>query len=219
MRHGAVTYFDAEGAPYDPDQVPLTLEGVEQVRAAAALLEGIRFDRVLTSGLPRTVQTAAVVAPDAELEAWPELHELQGGRLSDLPEEELEDAFTRVFLGPVPLETRFLGGETIGSLLDRVLPAIERLAAEPGWDTALAVLHGGVNRAILSFALTGERRFLGGFEQAPACVNVLDIGEDWIVRAVNTVPWNLAHAGGRLTTMEELYEQYRPPAAQAGPTL
>ena len=58
-----------------------------------------------------------------------------------------------------------------------MLPAVERLVADDGWHTALAVLHGGVNRAILSYALTGERMFLGHFEQAPACVNVLDVGD------------------------------------------
>jgi broad specificity phosphatase PhoE len=210
MRHGAVAYFDATGMPYDPIEVPLTEAGVEQARATAAALAGVGFDRVLTSGLPRTLETARIVAPDVEPEIWPELVELRGGRLSEIPEDELEETFTRAFHGPLPLDKRFLAGETIGSLLDRVIPAVERLVAEPGWDTALAVLHGGVNRAILSYALTGERTFLGGFEQAPACLNVLDVGEDWIVRAVNTVPYDLAHSGGRLTTMEELFDQYRP---------
>jgi broad specificity phosphatase PhoE len=210
MRHAAVAYFDEEGRPFDPLEVPLTAAGVEQARTTATALAGIELDRVLTSGLPRTVETARIVAPDAEPETWPELTELRGGRLSEIPEAELETAFTRVFRGVVPLETRFLGGETIGALLDRVVPAVERLAAEPGWETALAVLHGGVNRAIISFALTGERRFLGGIEQAPACLNVLDVGDDWIVRAVNTVPYDLAHSSGRLTTMEELFRQYRP---------
>jgi len=210
MRHAAVAYFDEGGTPYDPVEVPLTAAGIEQARAAAAALEGVGFDRVLTSGLPRTVETALIVAPDAEPELWPELSELRGGRLSNIPEDELEAAFTRAFHGVVPLEARFLGGETIGALFDRVVPGVERLVGEPGWDTALAVLHGGVNRAIISFALTGERRFLGGIEQAPACLNILDLGESWIVRAVNTVPHDLAHTSGRLTTMEELYRQYRP---------
>jgi broad specificity phosphatase PhoE len=210
MRHAAVAYFDENGNPRDPNEVPLTAAGVEQARAAAAVLAGVTFDRVLTSGLPRTIETAQIVAPDAQPEVWPELAELRGGRLSDIPEDELEAVITRAFHGVVPREARFLGGETIGALLDRVVPAVERFAAEPGWDTALAVLHGGVNRAILSFALTGERRFLGGLEQAPACLNVLDVGEDWIVRAVNTVPYDLVHASGRLTTMEELFRQYRP---------
>lgn len=210
MRHAAVAYFDEDGTPYDPVEVPLTAAGVEQARAAALALAGVGFDRVLTSGLPRTAETARIVAPGAEPEAWAELTEIRGGRLSEIPDDQLEAAFTRVFHGAVPPETRFLGGETIGSLVDRVVTAVERLAGEPGWNTALAVLHGGVNRAIISYALTGERRFLGGIEQAPACLNVVDLGEDWIVRAVNTVPYDLVHSGGRLTTMEELFRQYRP---------
>jgi len=210
MRHAEVAYFDEDETPYNPIEVPLTAVGIDQARAAARALENIRLDRVLVSGLPRTVETARFVAPDAEPEIWPELTEIRGGRLTEIPEDELEVAFTRAFHGVVPSETRFLGGETIGSLVDRVVPAVERLGAEPEWDTALAVLHGGVNRAILSYALTGERCFFGGIEQAPGCLNVLDLGDGWIVRAVNTVPYDLAHGYGRLTTMEELFRQYRP---------
>jgi probable phosphoglycerate mutase len=106
-------------------------------------------------------------------------------------------------------DARFLAGETIGSLFDRVLPAVDRLLADEGWDILLAVLHGGVNRAILSRALTGGRTFLGNLEQSPACINVLDVGDDWIVRAVNVTPYDLSHRAGRTTTMEELWQQFR----------
>jgi len=176
MRHAAVAYFD-NGRPLRPDEVPLTEEGIEQARAAGAALAGVRFDRVLSSGLPRTVETARIVAPGTEPEAWPELRELEGGRLGDIPEDELERTFVHAFHGVVPEDARFLGGETIGSLFDRVLPALDRLLADPDWDVVLAVLHGGVNRAILSYALTGDRMFLGGFEQAPGCIDVLDVGD------------------------------------------
>src|SRR5919108_40501 len=98
---------------------------------------------------------------------------------------------------PLSEDVRFLGGETIGSLFDRVLPALDRLLADPEWDVVLAVLHGGVNRAILSYALTGRRALLGNLEQSPACINVLDVGDDWIVRAVNTTPTDPAHRGSR----------------------
>ena len=115
------------------------------------------------------------------------------------------------FRGVIPNESRFLRGESIGELFDRVVPAVERLVADGGWHTALAVLHGGVNRAILSYALTAERMFLGHFEQAPACVNVLDLGEggEWIVRAVNVAAYDLLHLSHRSTTMERYWEQYR----------
>lgn len=208
MRHGAVSYFD-HGRPLKPEDVPLTVAGRDQAYAAASMLRGIEFDRVITSGLPRTVETARIVAPDLEPEAWPDLRELETGRLADIPEGELEHAFTDAFRGVIPEDARFLAGETIGSLFDRVLPAIDRLLAADDWDIALAVLHGGVNRAIISRALTGERTFLGNLEQSPACINILDVGDEWIVRAVNVTPYDLAHLEGRSTTMEELWQQFR----------
>jgi probable phosphoglycerate mutase len=208
MRHGAVSYFDA-GRPLKPEDVPLTVAGRDQAYAAASMLRGIDFDRVITSGLPRTVETARIVAPDLEHEAWPDLRELETGRLADIPEDELEHAFTHAFRGVIPEDARFLAGETIGSLFDRVLPALDRLLAADDWDIVLAVLHGGVNRAIISHALTRGRTFLGNLEQSPACVNILDVGDEWIVRAVNVTPYDLAHLEGRSTTMEELWQQFR----------
>ena len=206
MRHGEVAYFDADGRPLPEDDVGLTEEGRAQARAAAALLAATPVDRVVTSGLRRTLETAALVAPHVEPESWPELRELRGAKLSTIPEEE----FVGAFRGVVPLERRFLGGETIGELFDRVLPAVDRLLADESWDTALAVLHGGVNRAILSWALTGQRLYLGPFEQAAGCINVLDAGDDgWIVRAVNHSPLDPAHLDTRLTVMERYWEQYR----------
>jgi broad specificity phosphatase PhoE len=212
MRHARVAYFE-DGRPLHPDAVPLTDEGREQAHAAAELLAGIEFDRVITSGLPRTLETARIVAPDREPEEWPELREIESGRLGDIPEDELERAFLEAWRDVVPEETPFLGGETIGSLLDRVLPALDRLLADRDWDILLAVLHGAVNRAILSHALTGGRLFLGNLEQAPGCVNVLDVGDqDWVVRAVGITPLDAAHRSGRLRTMEELWAEFRPPA-------
>jgi probable phosphoglycerate mutase len=208
MRHAAVSYFE-NGRPVRPEDVPLTEEGRRQARAAAEALAGIRFDRVVTSGLPRTEETARIVAPDHDPEAWPDLRELETGRLADIPEDELERSFLHAFKDVVPEDARFLAGETIGSLFDRVLPALDRLLAADDWDVALAVLHGGVNRAILSRALTGGRTFLGNLEQSPACINVLDVGDDWIVRAVNVTPYDLSHRAGRTTTMEELWQQFR----------
>jgi broad specificity phosphatase PhoE len=208
MRHGAVSYFDPGGRPIRPDDVGLNNEGRRDAEAARALLEPVQLDRVVASDLRRAVETAQLVAPNASVEQWPELRELRGARLSGIPADRLEAEFIHAFRGIVPNDKRFLGGETIGALFDRVLPALERLLADDGWDTLLAVLHGGVNRAILSYALTDDRIFLGHFEQAPGCVNVLDIGDEWIVRAVNVAPLDLLHASSRLTTMEGYWEEY-----------
>lgn len=218
MRHGSVTYFDEAGKPYLPESVPLNEDGRVQADAAghAFAAAGVRFDRVIVSGLPRTVETAArvlaVTGQPIHPDVWPELEEIRGGRLSSIPLEELKRAFTGAFEGLVPPEQRFLGGESVGELMDRVHPAIARLRADPGWDTVLLVLHGGVNCAILSLALTGQRLFLGGLAQAPGCINALDVGldeRDWVVRCVNHSPPDPLQPGARATTMELLLEQYR----------
>jgi len=211
MRHAEVSYFGTDGKPVDPVRVSLNEDGVEQAHAAAQALAGVALDRVLTSGLPRTLETAAIVAPRRKAETWPELSELRGGRLSEIPTDALQHEFVHAFRGVIPNDTRFLRGESIDELFDRVLPALDRLVAADDWHTALAVLHGGVNRAILSYALTAERMFLGHFEQAPACVNVLDLGEsgEWIVRAVNVAAYDVLHLAHRSTTMERYWEQYR----------
>lgn len=217
MRHGSVDYFDADGRPYPPDDVPLTEYGIAQARAMGEALAagGAAIDRVLTSGLRRTRQTAQHVLEAARLapplEHWDDFQEIRGGRLSAIRDDELRDAFLAVFEGPVPRDKQFLGGETIGRLLDRVLPAVQRLLADEGWDTALLVAHGGVNRAVLSWFLTGQHVFLGGLAQDAGCLNVIDVGTTpatSIVRVVNFCPIDTLRTSTRLSTMEELLQKY-----------
>ncbi|HEY2543126.1 MAG TPA: histidine phosphatase family protein [Gaiellaceae bacterium] len=207
MRHAEVRYFEG----VDPEHVVLTERGREQALAAAEALHGIPFDRVVTSGLERTLETARAVAPGLEPEARYGLREIESGDIREIAPDEVQAMMTAAFRGVVPLDTHFLGGETLGELVDRVDPEIDALLADSAWDVALLVLHGAVNRAILSRALTGERMFLGAFEQAPGCINVLDVGPDgrWVVRGVNYTPYDAVHAGGpRLTTMEQLWQEY-----------
>ena len=209
MRHGEVAYFAEDGRPLEAQSPGLTDEGREQAEAARQALGGVRFDRVLASGLARTMETAAIVAPDAEVEVWPELQEIRGGRLEDIPDEQLERQFTHVYRGIAPAEARFLGGESNREFVDRVIPAVERLLADD-WETVLAVLHGGVIRAILSYALMGERVFLGHFEMLPASISIVDVeDEHWIVRTVGYAPHDPLH-GQRTTVMERYLQQYLP---------
>ncbi|CAB3771062.1 histidine phosphatase family protein [Paraburkholderia humisilvae] len=218
MRHGDVTYFDASGRMIDPDAVPLNANGGAQARAAghAFAEQQIRFDRVIASGLPRTVETAQRVLDETgqqiDIEIEPAWLEIRGGKLGSIPDADLEAAFLGVFDGIVPEDTRFLGGETIGSLFDRTLPALAALRDDPSWDCVLLVLHGGVNRAILSHALSaGGRTFYGHIAQTTGCINALDVGaapRDWVLRLINHSPPSPLHRDTRNTTMEMLYAQF-----------
>lgn len=216
MRHGAVDYFTREGQPLPPAAVQLTPTGAEQARCLGRLLAaaGVRIDRAVSSGLPRTQATAehvlAAMNPPVRLEQKPQFEEIRPGRLSDIPDARLHEAFIVPFEGAVPPATQFLGGETIGQLLDRVLPALHELLAAD-WDTALLVAHGGVNRALLSWFLTGQPVFFGGLAQDPGCLNVIDVGPtaaQTVLRVVNFCPLEPLQTGTRASTMEELLQQY-----------
>jgi broad specificity phosphatase PhoE len=207
MRHAQVQYFRGE----HHHDVLLTEAGHLQAAAAAEALREVSFDRVITSGLPRTIETARAIAPHAKLEEKPALREIESGELRGVAPEAVHEMMTAAFRGIVPLDTRFLGGETIGELLDRIIPALDALLEDESWDVMLLVLHGAVNRAILSHALTDERTFFGAFEQAPACINVLDVDREgsFIVRAVGYTPYDPAHVrAARQTTMEQLWQEY-----------
>ncbi len=217
MRHGAVEYFDPAGRPYPPDDVPLTSAGIEQAHAMGVAIAraSLTIDRAITSGLARTRQTAEKVLAAASLsppvEHWPDLREIQPGHLPSISDRDLQTAFLSAFAGPVPRETRFLQGETIGALLDRTLPALQRLLADADWDTTLMVLHGGVNRGLLSWFLTGQPVFLGGLAQDTGCLNIVDVGTgpaNSVVRVVNFCPIDTLQTGTRLSTMEHLLEKY-----------
>jgi probable phosphoglycerate mutase len=217
MRHGEVEYFTAEGRPLPPADVTLTATGVAQARAVGRLLaaSGVAIDRAWTSGLPRTRSTAEQVL-DAmgsaiAIEHDKRLEEIRPGRLADIPQAELRRAFITPFEGAVPLASRFLGGETIGGMIERALSALRGLLGERNWDTALLVAHGGVNRALLSWFLTGEPIFLGGLAQDPGCVNIIDIGPvpaQTVVRVVNFCPLEPLQTATRASTMEHLLQQY-----------
>ncbi len=217
MRHGSVTYFDDTGKPLPPDSVPLNKNGVEQAEGAGVLFakNNIHFDRVIVSGLLRTVQTAEHILQGTgqkiAIEVKPALQEIKGGKLSEIPASDIRSAFHDAFDGNVSESTRFLGGESVGELLDRVIPEIDQLRADTNWDIALLVLHGGVNRAILSYLVSGQRLMLGSLAQAPACINAIDVGAaqgDVVMRAMNISPTDYLQTETRKTTMEALYEQY-----------
>ena len=217
MRHGSVDYFNADGTPVAPLTVALNEAGRAQADAAGSLFAqcGVQFDRVIVSGLPRTVETARRVLAAAglqlPLDTEPALEEIRGGRLSDIAPEEVEAAFLGAFQGGPDIEQRrFLGGESVGEFLDRTLPAFERVLARTDWTSLLMVLHGGVNRALLGHALSGQRAFFGGLEQLPACINIIDAGTaELIVRSVNLAPTQWLHQHESMTTMEKLLAQYK----------
>ena len=213
MRHGEVSYFDG-GRPLHPEGVSLNAEGREQAEAAARALADVAIDRAVSSGLPRTDETAAIVVGrrGVAIEAAPALREIRGGRLADIPPDALRETFTQGLTRPLTPDDQFLMGETFGSLRERVLPVFRALVADLTWRRLLIVAHGAVNRVILLDLLGAGLESFGHLEQDPACINIFDLDDRGygIVRMINYTPYSAVKSGIELTTMERYFLDYAP---------
>jgi probable phosphoglycerate mutase len=224
MRHGEVDYFDALGRTVRLDTVGLNAEGRMQAQDAARELAKVPLDRVVTSCMARSIETAHLVIHQRDLivENREELREIEPGRPAELAQK-TPDEIERMLLGALAHDlqptTRFLGGETFASLRDRVLLCFHDLIADPKWLHALIVAHGVVNRMLLANVLGLPYSGLGALEQDPGCINIIDVDDagKGLVRLMNYTPANPVKAGMELTTLERLYLQFcqrcpRPPA-------
>lgn len=217
LRHAEVSYFDAQGQPLDPRQVPLTARGRQQAAAASALLAEIRFDLAVCSGLPRTEETARHIlhGRDLPLHAEPRLQEIRGGRLREIPRQDRERSIAYAYDGAEQPGARFIGGELWSDFAVRVNQAWDQLIARDDWQHLLIVAHDAVNRVLLGQVIGSGLGGLKGFEQDPACINIIEadihaaIIERAFIRTLNLTAYDLIRPGQQLTVMEKVWRDYR----------
>lgn len=226
MRHGHVDYFAPDVRVRGTDHVPLTALGREQALAAGVALSHVRFDIAMSSGLPRTQQTAEIVLAENKdaghltLEEDRGFVEIKGGRF-DPPVKTREEFAARMafeFDRAAEPGARMMGGDAFAEVQERAVSSMKKLLARPGWHTALVAAHEGTNRLILSWMTGAGLRAVQAFEQDTACVNVLDfdmvpkadgsVGTEIqrrFIKAVNMTPYNYTKHGMNLTALETIF--------------
>ncbi len=134
---------------------PLTDKGREQAQALADRLAHIELDAVYSSDLQRARDTAAVVAESQglELRQLPDLREVDVGSWSGLTRVEAEERFPEGFARWRDGYPGWKDGETYEAMTDRVLRAVDEIAAEHEGGRVLVVSHGGPIRALHAAAL------------------------------------------------------------------
>ena len=150
VRHGE-SEGNAAGRFTGQTDSPLTARGRHQAQAIADELASVRFDRIVSSDLSRTRDTAEAIAKrqGLEVEVLPELREIDVGERTGKPFDEVRGLPNWTDDGFVA----WPGGETLDRVITRVLGVIERLVRESPGKTILIVGHGGVNRILLSHFL------------------------------------------------------------------
>jgi alpha-ribazole phosphatase len=167
----------------------------------------------LTSNLARTRQTAAAILAAGQVRhgdiapvAIPEfaeqhLGDWQGRERRAFYAERKVGTHT-LWFGPATEKPP--GGESFVDLVERVLPAIERVTRQHRGRDIVAVTHGGTIRAALALALGLDPQAALGFSIENCSLTLLDHldpdgGEPlWRVVAVNHRPWSRSPAAATL---------------------
>ncbi|MFQ5747856.1 MAG: histidine phosphatase family protein [Planctomycetota bacterium] len=156
IRHGDVSP-QPPGAFYGGAEIPLSPQGREEARQAARKLQGVAFDRILSSPLSRAHFGASCLLegrPGLKLELEPRLREIDRGRWVGLTPQQIETAFPGDLAAHKrdPAEWRDHGGESLGDLQSRVLEVLEDLERNPFPGVVAMVSHLWPIRAVLARA-------------------------------------------------------------------
>ncbi|ACH40803.1 adenosylcobalamin-5'-phosphate phosphatase, putative [Citrifermentans bemidjiense Bem] len=188
IRHGEVERSHCYNGQYD---VRLTARGEEQYQLLKPRLDPDRISALYTSDLVRTVRGGEILGPYLGVEPVkvPQFRELncgewQGLSVTDIQRDRPDEWAARL----ADLEHfRAPGGESLGDLAGRVLPALKEIVARHRGEEVLVVAHGGVNRVILMDAIGAPLSSFFSIDQHYCCVNLIDYYADGntVVQLVN----------------------------------
>ena len=158
---------------------PLDERGRGQAEATAQRLADVPLKAVYSSPLPRTCETAEIVARAHRLKVRPVegLVEVEYGRWTDRPLKPLQ----RHRLWPViqarPSLVRFPDGETIRQAQIRAVDAVEAMVVRHRRDVIAAVSHADVIKAVVAFYLGQPLDLFQRLVVSPASVTMLALAE------------------------------------------
>ncbi|MBJ6724775.1 histidine phosphatase family protein [Geomesophilobacter sediminis] len=188
IRHGEVEGSNRYNGHRD---VNLTEKGVEQYHLLKHKLDPDCITACYTSDLIRTVRGGKILGPYLGVEPVPlkALRELNIGAWEGMSAAEIQASRPEEWQARCadPVGFRVPGGESVGDLAARVLPAFREIVERHRGEEVLVVAHGGVNRVILSDALGAPLAKLFNIEQNYCCLNVVDCYADGnhVVKLVN----------------------------------
>jgi probable phosphoglycerate mutase len=175
IRHGEAEPVTPDGPLADPWMAPLSARGRGQAGALAEALGTIGLDLLVTSTVPRAVETGAILARRAGLVPIAEagLDELRPGRVLAGSPEAVRRAVRLAYHDAGKPGARFLDGEPFAAFALRVEGALAGLLARPRWARAAIVTHEPALRLALARCQGLGLAELAAFEAATGSVSVL----------------------------------------------
>ena len=186
IRHGE-TDFNKQGKEWgQPSEASLNNIGIKQSEGLAQEIKNINFNRLFSSDLNRSLQTAEIASKVIRVQTTTDkrLREYEPGEADPSSEKWIDEYKRLLNLGMSKYEIRPFGGENIWDLIKRVKSFLDDLEKETG--TIAIISHSGVNSTLLNLSQGREKDNFLNIKQDNACINILDfINGKWKIRIIN----------------------------------
>ena len=152
IRHGeTVNNFEKRHSGHS--LTVLTEKGKNDAARAGAKLIGLSFDKIYTSGLPRTQQTAKLALPEAEFEPLPLINEIDVGICTDRLVSDCEAEWGEKYKkAKAAFDYTAFDGENADMLRERAKNFLKLLEENP-LGTVAAFSHGAFIKHTLEVVL------------------------------------------------------------------
>lgn len=141
IRH-AESVWNAERRWQGRADPPLSVTGRRDAKRASAALQGL-VDAVYASPQLRARETAALLTGGIDIHVDDDLREIDIGEFTGLTTDEVNERYADELAAYRSGEADSVpGGETRGAMFQRVMAALDRIAASPH-ERVLVVTHGG----------------------------------------------------------------------------
>ncbi len=182
VRHGK-TQANIDGVYCGRLDLPLTQEGLEDVRMTALALSAFSPCRVYCSDALRTRQTADIIAPDTHIVVLPSLRELDFGAFEGLGADDIQCCMPQAWQAYMDdyMGYTFPGGDNVHSYLTNASETINAIISEAQDSRVLVVSHKGFILSALSYLLHGDIEHIFCYDIQPAGFAKLSLGNGFAV--------------------------------------
>ncbi len=187
IRHGESIFGEERLCGWS--NVPLSNRGREQAINLAERLKDIKFSRIISSDMIRTVETAEIINRfhGLKIEIEPGIRELNYGLWEGKSRREIEEEFPKEY-SAWRLDNSIAPpkGESAIEVYERSKKVIEKIVGEVHYGNMLIVAHKSVNRLFICGLLGGDLRYYRRIGQDNCAINIIKYyGEFPVIERIN----------------------------------
>lgn len=175
MRHGQTDY-SLQNRYCGFSNPSLNNKGIWQSKMLAARLKDVRIDKVYSSDLKRTYETAEIIFKNNSIEKVADLREMNFGIFEGLKYEDIIKKYPKLYRDWInnPMKVKIPNGERLKDLSKRVKERLSFILSQNEGKTLAVVTHNGPIRIVLCKALKFDLKTFWQIEQEISALNIID---------------------------------------------